>query len=58
MGAALEKKLHLSGSAEVPLLFTITLAITIGLAATSYRFLEKPFLRLKDRFTFVASRSA
>ena len=58
VGAALEKKLHLSGSAEVPLLFTIALAITIGLAATSYRFLEKPFLRLKDRFTFVASRSA
>jgi peptidoglycan/LPS O-acetylase OafA/YrhL len=33
----------------------VKLALTIGLAAVSYRFLEAPFLRLKDRFTFVRS---
>ena len=33
----------------------VKLALTIGLAAASHRFLEAPFLRLKDRFTFVRS---
>ena len=32
------------------------LAITIALAATSYAFLEKPFLRLKQRFAHIDSR--
>jgi peptidoglycan/LPS O-acetylase OafA/YrhL len=32
------------------------LAFTIGLAAASYRWLETPFLRLRKRFTIVASR--
>jgi len=36
------------------ILFTI--GITIGLASLSYRFFERPFLRLKQRFTFVNSR--
>ena len=31
------------------------LAATIGTAACSYRFLEMPFLRLKDRFTHIAT---
>lgn len=31
--------------------------ITVVLAMTSYRFLEAPFLRLKERFTLVPSRS-
>ena len=34
------------------------LVCTFGLAALSYRFLEMPFLRLKDRYTFVQSRPA
>ena len=29
--------------------FAGTLAVTVGLAALSYRFVETPFLRLKDR---------
>lgn len=34
----------------------LALAITIGLAMLSYRFLESPFLKLKERFSFVRSR--
>ena len=33
------------------------LLLTILFAAASYRFLEKPFLKLKERFTFVTSRA-
>jgi peptidoglycan/LPS O-acetylase OafA/YrhL len=32
------------------------LAATVALAALSYRFVEQPFLRLKQRFTVVRSR--
>ena len=31
------------------------LAVTIGVAACSYRFLELPFLKLKDRFSHIAT---
>ena len=34
----------------------ISLAITIALAAASYRWLETPFLRLKEKFAHVQSR--
>jgi peptidoglycan/LPS O-acetylase OafA/YrhL len=30
--------------------------LTVGMAALSYRFLESPFLRMKERFAFVKSR--
>jgi peptidoglycan/LPS O-acetylase OafA/YrhL len=33
------------------------LALTIAFAMLSYRFLESPFLQLKERFTFVKTRS-
>ena len=36
----------------------IALLFTIILAALSYRFMEQPFLRLKERFTFIESRAA
>jgi peptidoglycan/LPS O-acetylase OafA/YrhL len=36
----------------------LSLAFTIGLAFASYHFWEKPFLRLKDRFTFIQTRRA
>jgi peptidoglycan/LPS O-acetylase OafA/YrhL len=32
--------------------------LTVAAAALSYRFLEQPFLRLKDRFTYVRSAPA
>jgi peptidoglycan/LPS O-acetylase OafA/YrhL len=34
----------------------LVLVITLGIASVSYRFFERPFLRLKERFTFVRSR--
>ena len=36
----------------------VSLGLTIGVAALSYHYFEKPFLRLKKRFTFVPSRAA
>jgi peptidoglycan/LPS O-acetylase OafA/YrhL len=38
--------------------FGVGLGLTILLASISYRFFEHPFLRLKERFTFIRSRSA
>ena len=35
---------------------TVALAFTMGLAALSYRFIETPFLKLKERFEIVPSR--
>ncbi len=35
----------------------VALALTIALAALSYKYLETPWLRLKSRFTFVESRA-
>jgi peptidoglycan/LPS O-acetylase OafA/YrhL len=36
----------------------LELALTIALAALSYQFLERPFLRLKERYTLIKSRPA
>jgi peptidoglycan/LPS O-acetylase OafA/YrhL len=38
--------------------FVLSFVITVILAAASYRFLERPFLRLKDRFTHIPTHSA
>jgi peptidoglycan/LPS O-acetylase OafA/YrhL len=40
------------------LCFVSAAALTVVLAALSYRFLETPFLRLKERFELVPSRLA
>jgi peptidoglycan/LPS O-acetylase OafA/YrhL len=37
---------------------SVALAITIGLAAASFRWLEHPFLLLKSRFTLIPSRES
>jgi peptidoglycan/LPS O-acetylase OafA/YrhL len=48
--------LHLPPSV-FPLVGTmLVLALTIACAALSYRYFERPFLKLKDRFTLVPSR--
>ena len=38
--------------------WALILALTIAMASLSYRYLESPFLRLKERFAFVKSRPA
>lgn len=38
-----------------PYRLTAAFAITLAFAAVSYRFLERPFLRLKTRYTYVTS---
>jgi peptidoglycan/LPS O-acetylase OafA/YrhL len=48
------------GLHESPLLVlnkTVALAATVVLAMLSYRFLERPFLDMKRRFTFIKSRN-
>jgi peptidoglycan/LPS O-acetylase OafA/YrhL len=40
------------------LVMVVELAVTISIAAASYRFLERPFLKLKSRFEFVKTRAA
>ena len=47
-------KLMAEGLSGVPLIvvsYLLALALTIGVAGASYRFMEKPFLRLKGRFS-------
>jgi peptidoglycan/LPS O-acetylase OafA/YrhL len=43
------------GGAYWPLRVTLSFGLTLGLAALSYALLERPFLRLKARFTYVRS---
>lgn len=60
IGKSLVKALHLSadsGLAYLALLLAGHL-VTVLLAAASYRYFEKPFLKLKHRFTHIASRPA
>jgi peptidoglycan/LPS O-acetylase OafA/YrhL len=38
--------------------FPLAFGLTVAVAALSYRFLEQPFLRLKERFTYVRSAPA
>lgn len=48
--------IHARGPASLVAQGGLALAFTLALAAISYRCLETPFLRLKDRFSHVASR--
>jgi len=36
----------------------LTIALTFTLAGLSYHWLEEPFLRLKDRFSYIRSAPA
>jgi peptidoglycan/LPS O-acetylase OafA/YrhL len=48
--------LHLPAIAAPAIGTVLVFALSIATAATSYRFFERPFLKLKERFTFVRSR--
>jgi peptidoglycan/LPS O-acetylase OafA/YrhL len=52
-----EKSVSVSSSLQVGLYWTVTALIVTPLAALSYEYFERPFLRFKERFSFVASRS-
>lgn len=48
----------LAGLANGPMITAMSLALTIAVAAVSYRYLERPFLRLKRRFTSIDGRAS
>jgi peptidoglycan/LPS O-acetylase OafA/YrhL len=50
----LEQRFHFGGVLSV----LFSLAVCILLASLSYKFLEMPFLRLKEKFAFVRTRTA
>jgi peptidoglycan/LPS O-acetylase OafA/YrhL len=55
----LSARLHGSpkiAAALLTLRIPLALALTVAIACLSYRFFETPFLRMKERFTFVQSR--
>ena len=53
--SVLVDRLHLRGLPAFFFVFTLTLALTIALSYLSFNFFEKPFLRLKNRFTAISS---
>lgn len=55
---AMLRRSHLHGVTYAMVQLSMAFAITVAVAALSYRFLETPFLKLKSRFTFVHSRDA
>ena len=57
LGLTLGKKWAPRGLAiSAALRVAMGLAVTVGFAAASYRFIEGPFLKLKSKFAHVASR--
>ena len=40
-----------------PVVLVIAFALTVAMATLSYRFLESPFLRLKNRFEYIGTRA-
>jgi peptidoglycan/LPS O-acetylase OafA/YrhL len=54
--AVLPSSFAVNPGLKAPLVFFLALGLTILLAALSYRFIEKPFLRLKEKYTTVAAR--
>jgi len=52
----LAASLHLPSQLRASVGTAIVLALTVLVAHLSYQFFERPFLRLKNRFTFIPSR--
>jgi peptidoglycan/LPS O-acetylase OafA/YrhL len=52
------KRVRLEPAHPVATAFVLTMVLTILVAMASYHFFEKPFLRFKEKFTFVPSRAA
>lgn len=50
-------QLHLNSKTWILVKGITALLLTVGLAMLSYRFFESPFLRFKERFSFVKSRA-
>ena len=48
----------LEGLSNGPVLFALSLTLTIAAASVSYRFLERPFLQLKRRYTSIDGRAS
>ena len=55
---AMLRGLHHRPHQGSPAMLTLSLALTIAAAAFSYQFYERPFVRWKERFTLVPSRTA
>lgn len=49
---------NLSVSVQVPMIYALITIVTLVIAQLSYWFLEHPFLKIKDRFAVVQSRSS
>ncbi len=52
-----DRFVHLSPAQQIWLNWSMTVVIAIPVAYLSYEYFEKPFLRIKERYTFVASRA-
>src|SRR6266851_1525840 len=50
------RALHLPGSLRASIGTAVVLAATFAIAHLSFQYFERPFLRLKERFTFVRAR--
>lgn len=47
------KDIPVSSFIKCVILYTLAITVTVGLAYLSYQYFEKPFLRLKDKFTTI-----
>lgn len=51
------RRAHLHGMTYAVVQLSMALAVTTAMAALSYRIWETPFLKLKERFTFIKTRT-
>ena len=51
------RRVHLHGTTYAVVQLSMALGVTTAMAALSYRVWETPFLKLKERFTFINTRT-